>query len=97
MEEGWGVAAGQLCSEYKCWTFGAVQKQRRGRLRREGVDGVIPRDEGEVRKHFGQGVLRNVTESRALWEGDDDAGLFATASLWKKRCTVQLQRKPTHK
>lgn len=84
MEERRGVAAGQLCSEYKCWTFGAVQKQRRRRLRRGWVEGVVPRDEGEVRKHFGQSFLWNVTESRALREGDDDAGIFATASLKRK-------------
>lgn len=97
MEERWGVAAGQLCSEYKCWTFGAVQKQRRGRLRREWGEDVVPRDESEICKHFGQSFLWNVTESRALWEGDDDAGVFATAPLGKKRFIVQLQRKQTHK
>lgn len=84
MGECWGVAAGQLCSEYKCWTFGAVQKQRWRRLRRQEVEEVVPRDEGEVRKHFGQSFLWNVTKSRALWKGDDDAGIFPTASLKRK-------------
>lgn len=84
IEECWRVAAGQLCSECECWTFGAVQKERQGGLRQGWVQGVVPRDEGEVRKHFGQSFLWNVTESRALWEGDDDAGIFPTASLKRK-------------
>lgn len=91
MEERRRVAAGQLCSEYKCWTFGAVQKHRRRRLRLEWVEDV-PGNEGEVRKHFGQSFLWNVTESRALWECDDDAGIFPTAS-WKKKPT-QISKCP---
>lgn len=49
----------------------------------------VPRDESEVRKHFGQSFLRNVTESRAFWEGDDDTGVLPTASLEEKKTTLK--------
>lgn len=52
----------------------------------------VPRDESEVRKHFGQSFLRNVTESRAFWEGDDDTGVLPTASLEEKK-NIKMKKK----
>lgn len=53
----------------------------------------VPRDESEVRKHFGQGFLRNVTESRAFRESDDDTGVLPTASLEEKIKKIRIKKK----
>ncbi len=56
----------------------------RERVREGQTEEDAPRDESEVCKDFGQSFLWNVTESRAFWEGDDDAGVFPTAP-WENR------------
>lgn len=61
--------------------FGALQNK--AELLQEEED--APRDESQVCKDFGQSFLRNVAESRAFWEGDDDTGIFPATPWTRER------------